>query len=527
MERMEKIGTRAVAALFLLLGVWLHGSAYAFNVSGNLVLPASVNPDGDLQVWVRVSEIGGVMSRQSLITIPDSALPGSSHAFSVINVPDTGGTQWRLWYQCQGFSTGPVPCENVVSRAFYDDDETGNVNYRQDETTPLTGGVTVSGLNMTLLAGNPVSGTVSLPDMDTAPAGGIDFTILFKSQIVSNPFIVFAANYSIAAGSDSVNYTLTLPINAAEQWKAYYQCNDPGGSCSNYVAKGYYQGSVAGTTVETEAAAEALSVVAPLADVDLTMLNGFTIGGTLTVPAAIPTGGMNLRFRASESSNPAIQHEISVSAMAGGTEVPYSIKIPTDEALNWRVSYNCDESSTPLACAPYLNRGYYNSTGTTPTSSSAEILAGGMSHIPVNMTMLEGGTIAGTLSLQFGNAPLGGLSFSVRATNVSGSGGNFVTQVIIAEGTNSTTYAISIDDDVSRQWQISYNCSETITSACANYDDSAYFAGPGMMTTDPNQAVSLTGMESYSGIDLTVTGPDNSQLCVPIKTGSSLVLICL
>ena len=512
--------------------VLIINTAIAIEISGKLVLPAAFSPADDMPVIVSASNQNGAGFAQQHIIIPGSTPGGSEVNFSIPGVPNDNSAIWRLNYFCNTFPD-PVPCENIVASGYYEDTIAGNVVYRSENASDLPGNTNHTNLNMAFLQGEPVSGGLTLPS-GVAPASGIEFSVFAES--LTPPTVVFGiGNLIIPASTSSGTYKFSLPDNNGESWNIRYQCSASGDTdCSPYLEYGYYLSSLTNNTTDNSNAVEDLAGGSPLSNIDMTLLTGYLISGKIKVPTAVTqVGGMRVMVSAQDVNNLLTSSSTDIIIAQGSTESPYTLSIPTTGSADWGVSYECDVSVTPLACNDYITQGFYdtsevNDTGTS--AGSATLLAGGQGHDPIDMMVLTGSAISGTLELSQGVAPAGDILFEVNADNTNGSGGSHLIAVTMPAGSNEVDFNLVVDPDASKTWRMSYDCADLVSPACAQLTDTAYYdSSTGDMVLDANLAAELTGGASHPDNLLLIQSslPDLSSLCFPVKTNTGVSVICL
>ncbi len=525
--------SRSITLVALVIGFVLNiNTAVAIEISGKLVLPAAFSPVGDMPVIVSASNQNGAGFAQQQIIIPGSTPGGSEINFSIPGVPNDNSAAWRLNYFCTTFPD-PVPCENIVASGFYEDTIAGNVVYRSENASDLPGNTNHTNLSMTFLQGEPVSGSLALPS-GVAPASGIEFSVFAES--LTPPTVVFGiGNLIIPASSSSGAYKFSLPDNNSESWNIRYQCNASGDAdCSPYLEFGYYLSSLANNTTDNSNAVEDVAGGSPLSNIDMTLLTGYLISGKIKTPTTVTqVGGMGVMVSAQDDNNLTTVSSTHIIIPKDSTDFPYTLSIPTSGSADWRVSYDCDVSATPLACNDYITKGFYDTSETNDTGTSAgsaTLLTGGQGHDPIDMTVLTGSAISGTLELSQGVAPAGDIRFSVNAANTNGSGGSHIIAVTMPSGSNEVNFNLVVDPDVSKTWRLSYDCSDLVSPACAQLTDTAYYdSSTGDMVLDANLATELTGGASHPDNLLLIQSslPDLSSFCFPVKTNTGVSVICL
>jgi len=329
--------------------------------------------------------------------------------------------------------------------------------------------------------GTEITGTILLPS-GTAPAGGININIGANDRSDGSRY--YYSNAFIPAGSFSATYSITIPNDAAVSWSVFYDY-----SGDAYVQEGYY--ASAGTTWDWSAAT-LLTGGQNHSNIDMTLLTGKTVAGTVFLPSGTaPAEGVFIDIYGPGSSY------FGGYISEGSSSVTYSMIVPDDIAVSWSVSYSYWGSD-------YVQQGYYASAGTTWDLNAATMLAGGQDHSSIDMTLLTGKTIAGTVLIPSGIVPAGESYLYINALNVNGSS---YAGIYIPAGSSSATYNMTVPDDATASWEVSYSLYVYPVSGDANVYE-GYYASTGT-TMNQNDATLLAGGRNYSGIDLRIL-PTNS-----------------
>lgn len=516
---------KAVQKYFLLMLLAVSSSVEAGSITGNLKLPSPYTQVGDMQIFVRAISTSTNDVRQALLTIPQAqANAGGLINFFIGGLNDN--EDYRLDYTCQFFQF-PEPCENIVTRANYL--APNQSVFRQAQSTILEGSIDHQNIQLPIMVGNTISGTLNLPNGQTAPAGGIQSLIVLFT--VNLPVSTLAVNSFIAEGQSSDDYQAMIPDDASETWEVGYICN----ACEDFLSVGYYNSLATNTTAELRIDAEDLPGNQNSSDIDLTLLNGHTISGTLSVPNA-PTEAEGIQITMSARDDNDLTNNVSqaITIAQGATSAPFELLIPLEESADWRIRYECQNLLTPIECNKYIRVGYFDSdvvnTMTNASFFEADVLPGGQSYSGINFSLISGFAISGRLRLSDGVAPAGGIRFSVSARNTSGSGGLVTSQVEIEANQREASYQINVDTDPSKLWQVSFNCNEIFTSICLEIADMGYYdAVSGNTVDDSNNAMSLVGGMNHSDINLVVESPVLAQeMCFPIRAvNGSIAVVCL
>ena len=514
----------AVSSVFLL--VYPMG-AISGSISGNLVMPTPYSQSSDMTVNVRAFSNDDPVPRQNVIVITAAeAAAGFSKSFSITGL--LNGVNYSVQYDCNSFAS-LEECKNIVPRTHYL--ANGQSTVRIENAPTFSGSNDTTGLDFQVLVGNTITGTVFLPS-GTAPAVGLTYSV--SAQTVNAPIATLTVGSNlIAAGNASQTYKVTIPNDNSEDWTIGYICTD-GGHCDNFLPFGFRKSGATNDTVENVADADSLAGNIDSPGQDMTLLEGFSISGTLSVPAAVTqASGLTVNIGVQDDNNASTTFETIVTIPQNETSIDYLVTVSLDAGADWALKYSCNTVASPIDCAPYITEAFYDeseATNTTANIANLDTLGGGVSHTNIDMAMIGGNSITGKLILSEGVAPVGGISFTVRAVDV-GFNGNFVSSVTIAEGDSEVDYLINVDDDDANNYRMNFNCTETITIICNSLSDLRFYdANSGDTVNIEGDAGTLVGDLSHTNIDMVVLSSAlNPALCVPIKTAgsSSIALICL
>jgi len=336
-------------------------------------------------------------------------------------------------------------------------------------------------------ADNVISGMVSFPAGDVAGTGG-QVVALWASDAGSGQSV--SKSVLIAEGQSSQSYSIDVPENGAAQWEIAY---DAGLFANqNYVRTGYY--AATGTTWDKKAAT-LLPGGVDHSGINLTLLSGDHISGHVLLPSGdvAPAGGLSIPVYVQDST---VGSYVGVVLMAEGTSsAAYSLVVPSLGTANWSVRYFCP------SCAPYHDRGYYSSTGTTWDVNEATLLPGGSDHDDIDLTLLYGDHFSGRLFLPVGEvAPAGGTRLNVSIANVH-TNDDFQKFFRVPAGDNSVSYDMVVPYMPGTDWTVAYICNDT---ACQSFVPKAYYLDGGM-TLDESLATLFSSGADYGHVDLRVT----------------------
>lgn len=234
-----------------------------------------------------------------------------------------------------------------------------------------------------------ITGTISLPNGDVAPIGGIGLyigaiTIGTEEQYSTNTYVM------IPEGTNSVTYSLQVidkPTGgyAVDYWFDTYQKHDRG-----YVEQGYYTPS--GTIWNGHFCIPISVNGSDVSNINLTILQGVKISGTLSLPSGMvaPKGGINVNVSIVNDNGTPGNDQDNYSRgsfntiIEGSSSINYSIAIPSDMPGESSVFYGIDR-----VLGLKVN-GYYNINGTVPDISSITPIVVGSDDITnINFVLLK------------------------------------------------------------------------------------------------------------------------------------------
>ncbi len=340
------------------------GSALSATISGTISLPGGVTaPAEGIYVDINANDQNSNGWGNCSVTIEE----GQPSATYSISVPDDTNASWTISYYYSG--------DDYLQNGYY---SSSGTTWDSSSGTLLPGGQDQPGINLVLLTGKTISGTVSLPSGDIAPAGGIDVDIYASNQNGSG----YGYSYvTIAEGASSATYSMIVPDDTTASWQvsyAYWR--------SEYVQFGYYSSN--GTTGDSSVAT-LLHGGQDHENINFVLLTGKTISGTVSLPSGdiAPAGGIYIDVDP-KNQNGNEWGNVTVFLEAGQSSATYSITVLDDTTASWTVRYqyylpNFQEGSE------YVPTGYYSANGTTRDKSAATPLAGGIDHDDINLTLLK------------------------------------------------------------------------------------------------------------------------------------------
>ncbi len=150
---------------------------------------------------------------------------------------------------------------------------------------------------------------------------------------------------------------------------------------AGYLPQGHYAGPSQPTFFVHRDGYGALNGGESHTGIDLTLIPAKRISGNISLPKPAPSGGLSLIIYADDPMYPGAEADY-VDIPAGSKSTPYTVFIPEDSTLNWRVEHYFYNKSG------YVQTAYYAVTGTTHRFDEATLLNGGMDHYHIDMNAI-------------------------------------------------------------------------------------------------------------------------------------------
>lgn len=432
-ERLKKLILTMISIIIIILGITTlpqTGLALDTTVSGTVSMPTDeVAPAGGIRGYVAVrveyDTDGNSYSERSGQFI---ILAGQSTADYTVTVPaDTSITGYRVSYNLNKY-------DGYVEKGWYSTG--GTTNYRLSATV-LNEGI-LTGIDLTLVKGNTIFGTVFLPEDDVAPAGGLSLYVFVSANTSEG----YYESIKILEGERSASFQETVPVdNAITGYSVRYYISNSNNN--RYVESGYY--STGGVTSSLNTATLVNVNGGNVSGINLTILKGNIVSGTISLPVGeqAPTGGIRGNIII-ESQNRENRYSKSYTIPEGSNSASYTITVPVDPSIaGWRAGYSIYSNYN----TGYVQYGYYSTEGTTKFSLATllDLNAGDVSDI--NLTLRSGNTISGTISLPADRtAPAGGIEGYVYIPQ-NNEGNSYGTNFTIPAGEGSAGYSITVPVD--------------------------------------------------------------------------------
>jgi len=433
-------------------------------ITGTVYLPSTAASNVYVTVRARANSV--VLSSQG-VTIP----AGSSSAVYTLTIPAAAVSYSYLveYYVQNGY----------VQVGYY---STGRTTAYSDEATTVSvSSGSKSGINLTLIAGHAISGTILLPQ------GGPDVQVVVSAVQNSRPFS-WGTNVNTASNAD---YTIYVPANApgyGYQVKYYIKPeNMPAGS--GYVQQGYYSNGATTAYYNYASLVDMSSGDRP--DIDLELIQGGEISGEVwlpdldndEVPEEAPAGGIAVLIYAQRDPNE-WWWWTQVEIPEGESSANYSLNVPvSQDEETYRVSYEQTSYSS------YAQRGYFRLDDDTTADYGLAYRFGvsGEGRGGIDLTLLTGYTISGKVSLPEGQA-VSDINVRVEALLDEYSPPLGWEDVVIQQGQEYTNYNLVVP--AASGYRVRY----TVNTAGSGYVQQGYYSTNGCVTNfyDPYTAVNVT-----------------------------------
>jgi hypothetical protein len=238
--------------------------------------------------------------------------------------------------------------------------------------------------------------------------------------------------------------------------------------------------------------------------INLSMLPAKTISGTVRLPSGTASTDIGIYIDASYKlpDNACATYQFgsysytSATITAGTSSASYTIKVPEDSSAEWMIHFRTYKLSDT-----YLREAYYNSTGCTWDRKQATILTSVNNQTGIDLTLITGKTIKGTITLGSACNNSWGCYVYAQAENLNSSEMVMGSYAIIANGATSGTYTIVVPNDATAQWLVT-------DSMYSNFYGTIlpiyYYNGTPTSTWDSALATPLSGGADHSSINMTL-----------------------
>ncbi len=395
----------------------------------------------------------------------------SSSEYKVV-IPVAPDAKTRISYVSWG-PLGSSATQSYLSYGYYSESGTSQNYY---DATYLDN-TDHSGIDLTLLPGTRVFGTVSLPPGEVASGWGNSFHInmAFAESVFSGfSYASFSSSVQMHSGENSKQFAISVESGSPRAYTLWYDVYFSEDCTVNTLyGQGYYSSS--GTTWDRNLASTIEAGSTDVTGKNMTVLEGKRISGELFYPAGMKndSGYTEMgRVQVVSPDHPWLKATIEVYFEDKNNSADFCFIGPpaTTDVKGFLaytdIPYPLDERK--IITVP----GYYNASATTANFSDLTPLAGGQEHKNLRLTMLKGAhtSIKGTVMLpNKETAPAGGVEFDMEAAmNTPFDYWGPTPQITIDAGENFSSFEIPIKTtDKTVRWLVSarhYNwydpCSE-------------------------------------------------------------------
>lgn len=371
-------------------GVYRSASSAGI-ISGSIKLPEGMTaPSGGISGQLNIDLDDGTGSYQDIyqFTIPE----GQTHTAFSFTVPQNDpGTGYIVKYSLNG------NVQDIVNHGYYS--TTGTLpHYSREAATRIdVGPGDEENIEVVLLSGRSITGTISMPVGMPAFSGDIYGNIYIDYKSDNHDFFgMESCMFTIFAGQTSASFYVVVPVNGpGTGYNISYNFFSDINGC---IKIGYY--SADGMVTKNELNKATLLDVSSgsISGMELTIISARVVSGSIALPsgASVPSGGIEGQvFIKGETYS----DYKSFSMSTGNTVISYSINVPSNEpgkgyTLYYSLKNNIDT---------YIQYGYYAASGSVPYGESASVidLSSGDCY-NIDLTILKGNSISGTISLPEG-----------------------------------------------------------------------------------------------------------------------------
>jgi hypothetical protein len=211
------------------------------------------------------------------------------------------------------------------------------------------------------VTGHTISGTLSLPEGDIAPAGGININLQISTDETDQYAVVES---HIPENQSSTSFTLLIPDNSSTKWRLRIHCNDRewdenlgkevrNDKCSGYVTQLWYTLSGMRQYGWTDDTLFLGGQNYP--NTNLVLLRSIQISGTISLPQGkvAPAGGLEILISAYEPVDNGDHSYESVTISEGESTIPYTLTVIDNPQTEWAIDYYGDGSFEDKGYKPW------------------------------------------------------------------------------------------------------------------------------------------------------------------------------
>ncbi|MEN6316397.1 MAG: X2-like carbohydrate binding domain-containing protein [Clostridiaceae bacterium] len=436
--------------------IWYGRRSY---ISGDISLGFGVKaPIGNIHV--RITASNGLYTGETAVYIPEGS---DTVSFLIYNLPAL--PNYLVSYEIFNYSYGNTADDYGYLENGYYSPYIAVPDACLATSLDLTDSYKTADI---LMIGNrTISGTISLPNGDAAPEGGLLLVMGAANQYGEAYYPV-----EMPAMADSVSYTLNVPSTAPGYG---YDI-----TCYNLFDTRYLTAcgfSNSGTVPQKKFSNDVSVKSGNIQGIDITLIKSRVISGYVSLPAGetAPSGGLTVNVN---GVNGDFTIDKDVIIPEGQNSVAYELVVPItvnptislnvnaytnngtqyasddnfnssqllyipigegNESSKYRISYNTSPD------AGYQTTGYYGANGMTVSTGAADVDVSGGDNSNTNLTLLRGEkTIQGTVTLPSGTLALvGGQEIFIYAVNNNLEFDPY-TVVHIAQGDDSADFTLKV-----------------------------------------------------------------------------------
>jgi hypothetical protein len=298
---------------------------------------------------------------------------GDSSSNFIVVVPVDANLSWQVSYGSWA--------ADYVATGYY---SLAGTTWDRSSATLLAGGQDHTDIALTLMTGNKISGSLSLPSGQVASTY-MRYRVIVEQASGNEDRLSYETFQFIPEGISTTDYALTVPAVDSLSWRVYYMDDmvDLISTGSEYLAAGYY--AAAGTTWKLQDAT-ILSGGEEHSGIDVTLLTGptITISGTISLPPGIAVApGESISINIYDDTAHAYFSSVFHKLARDTTSLDYTVEVPQGTAEIWKVGYRLWYGGD------LLQNGYYTPTITVRDYEAAAPLSSDQDHGNINMTLLR------------------------------------------------------------------------------------------------------------------------------------------
>lgn len=348
-----------------------------------------------------------------------------------------------------------------------------------------------------------LSGTITLPDNEKAPEGGVKVTLTVSTDNLTagtDDDVYVSRELTIAKGNGNISYSIAVPksSNKDAKYTISYKTD------SKYAPFGWY--SKDGTTPIKEKQTQVDLNSGNAGNVNITLLEGRVISGKIILgnQETAPLNDLVYTINAvqegknKDSSDDDIKVTGKVTVEKGKKEKDWSLIVPMNQPGNgYKVFYGYENGG-------YMEEGYFSSDGTSRSEGKVTLIDVSNTVTGINLTTLPFTNITGKVSLP-GNdkAPKNGLDIILTAKNYGSPTSakddfQFMKTIKIPENSGFVDYDFTVPVK-STGYVISY----TVASG-KGYVKEGYYSTKNTTSKESNATMIIAGFKAVTDINMDI-----------------------